>query len=42
MKRRAVWAVARSQFREFWRTPEAVFWTYGFPLVMALALGFAF
>ena len=42
MKTRAVWAVAKAQFREFWRTPEAVFWTYGFPLVMAVVLGFAF
>jgi ABC-type multidrug transport system permease subunit len=42
MKRRAVWAVAVSQFREFWRTPEALFWTYGFPLIMAVVLGFAF
>jgi ABC-2 type transport system permease protein len=29
-------------FREFIRTPGSVFWTYGFPLMMALALGFAF
>jgi ABC-type multidrug transport system permease subunit len=29
-------------FREFIRTPEALFWTYGFPLVMALSLGLAF
>jgi len=27
---------------EFWRSPAAVFWTYGFPLMMALVLGFAF
>ena len=26
MNPRAVWAVAKAQFREFWRTPEAVFW----------------
>ncbi|MCB9886872.1 MAG: ABC transporter permease [Planctomycetes bacterium] len=42
MNPRAVWAVAKAQFREFWRTPEAVFWTYGFPLVMTVVLGFAF
>ncbi len=29
-------------FREYLRTPEAMFWTYGFPLVLALALGLAF
>ena len=28
--------------REFLRTPAALFWTYGFPLVMALSLGMAF
>jgi ABC-2 type transport system permease protein len=35
-------AVARVAFREFWRSPEAVFWTYGFPLLMTVVLGFAF
>ena len=35
-------AVARTAFREFWRSPEAVFWTYGFPLLMTVVLGFAF
>jgi ABC-type multidrug transport system permease subunit len=39
---RIVLAVARTTFREFWRSPEAVFWTYGFPLMMAIVLGFAF
>ena len=29
-------------FREFIRTPGAVFWTYGFPLTMAVCLGLAF
>lgn len=42
MRLRVVVAVARSTFREFWRSPDALFWTYGFPLVMALALGLAF
>lgn len=37
-----VWQVARTTFREFWRTPEALFWTYGFPVLMAVVLGFAF
>lgn len=31
-----------ARFREFTRTPEAVFWGYGFPLVMVAALGLAF
>lgn len=31
-----------ARFREFVRTPEAVFWSYVFPLVMMVALGLAF
>ncbi len=31
-----------ARFREFLREPEAVFWTYGFPLLLALGLGIAF
>ena len=31
-----------ARFREFIRTPEAVFWSYVFPLVMMLSLGLAF
>ena len=26
----------------FFREPEALFWTYGFPVIMAIALGLAF
>jgi ABC-type multidrug transport system permease subunit len=37
-----VMAVAKTAFREFWRSPEAVFWTYGFPILMSVVLGFAF
>jgi ABC transporter DrrB family efflux protein len=28
--------------REFWRRPEAVFWVYGFPILMTVILGIAF
>lgn len=42
MRPRVLWSVARTAFREFIRTPEAVFWTYGFPIVMAIGLGIAF
>ena len=42
MRFRVVKQVARTAFVEFWRSPAAVFWTYGFPLMMALVLGFAF
>jgi ABC-2 type transport system permease protein len=31
-----------SRLREFLREPEAVFWTYGFPLILAIGLGVAF
>ena len=31
-----------ARLREFLREPEAVFWTYGFPLMMAVGLGIAF
>jgi ABC-type multidrug transport system permease subunit len=31
-----------ARLREFYREPEALFWVYGFPLIMALGLGLAF
>ena len=31
-----------SRLREFYREPEAVFWVYGFPILMTVALGIAF
>jgi ABC-type multidrug transport system permease subunit len=31
-----------ARLREFLREPEAVFWTYGFPLLLAIGLGIAF
>ncbi len=31
-----------SRIREFFREPHALFWVYGFPLVLALGLGLAF
>ena len=30
------------RLREFIREPEALFWVYGFPIVMTVALGIAF
>ncbi len=30
------------RFREFWREPEAVFWTFIFPILLAAGLGIAF
>jgi ABC-2 type transport system permease protein len=31
-----------ARVREFYRTPEAVFWVYGFPILMTVGLGVAF
>jgi len=31
-----------ARLREFWRDPGAVFWTFGFPILLAVALGIAF
>jgi ABC transporter DrrB family efflux protein len=30
------------RFRLFWREPEAIFWIFGFPILMAVGLGMAF
>src|SRR4051812_8408014 len=37
-----LWQLTISRMRIFYREPAAVFWVYGFPLVMALSLGTAF
>jgi ABC-type multidrug transport system permease subunit len=37
-----IWELTISRMRVFYREPAAVFWVYGFPLVMALSLGTAF
>jgi ABC-2 type transport system permease protein len=34
--------LVKSRLREFLREPEAIFWVYGFPLLMTLVLGIAF
>jgi len=34
--------LTRARVREFIREPEAVFWVFAFPLLLTLALGFAF
>jgi ABC-type multidrug transport system permease subunit len=34
--------LTRARLREFLREPEAVFWVFAFPVLMALALGIAF
>lgn len=37
-----LWQIVLSRTREFYREPETIFWVYGFPVLMALALGVAF
>jgi ABC-type multidrug transport system permease subunit len=37
-----LWHLVLARIKLFYRQPEAVFWTYGFPLVMITALGLAF
>lgn len=34
--------LVKARLVEFIREPEAIFWVYGFPILMSLALGFAF
>lgn len=31
-----------ARMREFWREPEAIFWVYGFPVLLMVGLGIAF
>lgn len=38
----ALWQLTLARFREFYREPAALFWVYGFPLILAFALGLAF
>jgi ABC-2 type transport system permease protein len=35
-------ALLVSRLREFYREPEAIFWVYGFPVLLAVGLGIAF
>ena len=37
-----LWQLTLMRWRIFAREPAAMFWTYGFPLLLALALGIAF
>jgi ABC-type multidrug transport system permease subunit len=38
----ALWQLTACRIKEFLREPEAVFWVFAFPLLLAVALGFAF
>src|SRR5919108_5745431 len=37
-----IWQLTLSRLKEFVRQPAAIFWVYGFPIVMLIALGTAF
>jgi ABC-type multidrug transport system permease subunit len=41
-RRHAFGQLVLARLREFFREPIAIFWVYGFPLILALSLGLAF
>jgi ABC-2 type transport system permease protein len=42
MRPNPLWQLTLARLRIFWREPSAIFWTFGFPLALSLALGIAF
>lgn len=40
--RQPLWELTKTRLREFLREPQALFWVFGFPLLMAIGLGVAF
>src|SRR5712664_1896332 len=42
MRDHPLFQLALARMREFYREPEAIFWVFGFPIVLAFALGIAF
>jgi ABC-2 type transport system permease protein len=40
--RGALWELTLTRWRMFLREPSAVFWTFGFPILLSIALGIAF
>ena len=41
-RRAALGEMTRMRIMLFLREPEALFWVFGFPIILALVLGFAF
>jgi ABC-type multidrug transport system permease subunit len=37
-----LWQLTLARWRTFYREPSAVFWTFGFPILLSMALGLAF
>lgn len=42
MTQHPLYQLIRGRIKQFFREPEAIFWTYGFPLLMVIGLGIAF
>lgn len=42
MSKHPFWQLYLARLREFHREPEVIFWMFGFPVLLTLALGFAF
>jgi ABC-type polysaccharide/polyol phosphate export permease len=40
--RNPLFEITRARLLEFWRQPEALFWVFAFPVIMAVVLGLAF
>jgi ABC-2 type transport system permease protein len=38
----SLWQLTSVRFKEYLREPEAIFWTFGFPVLLAIGLGIAF
>jgi len=39
---RPLWELTKARFYEFVRDPQALFWVFIFPVLLAVALGIAF
>src|SRR5579862_1105677 len=42
MPTRSLWALSAVRLKLFFREPGSLFWTFGFPLLVTVALGVAF
>src|SRR5947209_3029440 len=38
----SLWQLISVRFKEYTREPEALFWSFGFPILLAIGLGIAF
>src|SRR6476659_8676057 len=42
MSDNSLWQLVSVRFKEYTREPEALFWSFGFPILLAIGLGIAF